>query len=234
MNIGVWAAAIAGVLISFGVISKKRSRKESVQCYFIQKPIGSASKKTAKYVCVFLSIFGVIHCLLGAFVFLCLVIGGLELHPVLILPPVFFAAGMVYFWLSRLAKKAADNSADIPVIDISKEKGFPYTVDGDTLRDYMERQIKFGLENNLELFTVFRIFQDGEWHIVEIGNPDERSYDIAICYDGDSIHSTKTVDAFFKQKMLSMLPYFKIELLYTDDVILNEYKEKHPELQGLQ
>lgn len=163
------------------------------------------------------SVMAVIHWILGLFILFCIGINGFELHPVLILPFAFILGGCIYLWLSRRLKTAhARNNESVRMVNADK---FTYVVDLDTLIDYINRQIQFGMEMNLELFTAFNLYVDGQAHYVEIGCDAHEKYDdFRIYYDNKQVY--ETIDDFIRDK-LHEGKYFKIELLHTDDAILN-------------
>ena len=175
-----------------------------------------------KIMIVVCNIMAGIHWILGAFILFCLVINGFELHPVLTVPFIFILGGCIYLWLGRTLKTAYTRNKEFArIVDVDK---FTYVVDKDTLIDYIDRQIQFGIETNLELFTAFNLHIDGQAHYVEIGcDAHEKHHDFRIYCDNKKAY--ETIDDFIREE----LPdggHFKIELLYTDDAILNQYKEK--------
>lgn len=172
------------------------------------------------------NIMAVIHWILGLFILFCLGINGFERHPVLMVPLVFILGGCICLWLSRTLKMTYERGKD-SVQMVSADK-FTYVVDLDTLIGYINRQIQFGTETNLELFTAFNLYVDGQAHYVEIGcDAHEKCHMFHIYYDNKQVY--ETMDDFICDKLHDGR-YFKIELLHTDDVILNKYNENHPEL----
>ena len=112
--------------------------------------------------------------------------------------------------------------------------GFYYVVDEQTLKKFLENEMNFSLDNNLEASANFNIFINGEKHQIQIWNfsasnfKDEQEKGIVIYYDKEEF---KTLEELYNSKFMNLPEYFKIELIYSDDVFLNEYKKSHPELK---
>jgi hypothetical protein len=113
-------------------------------------------------------------------------------------------------------------------------KGFIYIVDEETLRKHLEQNLKFSLDNNLEASANFNIYINNEKHHIQIWNfsasnfKDEKVKGLIINYDDLEF---KTIEDLMKNKLNNLPKYFKIELIDSDEVFLNEFKKNHPELK---
>lgn len=112
--------------------------------------------------------------------------------------------------------------------------GFFYVVDLETFREYLEREKRFSLEENLEACVNLTLYVNGEKHPVEIWNygasadAEEQAKGFRAFYDEKEFLS---IEDMIRVKMSNLPAYFKIELTDADNVWLNEYKENHPELR---
>lgn len=111
--------------------------------------------------------------------------------------------------------------------------GYYYVVDEATFKKYLENELNFALENNLEASANLYIYLNGEKHHIQIWNytesnlEEDREKGLIIYYDEEEY---KTLEELYNSR-LSILPlYFKIELIDSDDNFLNEYKKNHKEL----
>jgi hypothetical protein len=113
-------------------------------------------------------------------------------------------------------------------------KGFIYIVDEETLRKHLEQNLKFSLDNNLEASANLNIYINNEKHHIQIWNfsasnfKDEKVKGLIINYDDLEF---KTIEDLMKNKLNNLPKYFKIELIDSDEVFLNEFKKNHPELK---
>ena len=109
--------------------------------------------------------------------------------------------------------------------------GFYYVVDSGTLREYLEQELKFTLDNRLEACAHFNIFLNNEKHEVQIWNYAASQWEeekgLVIYFDDAELSS---IDELFEMKLNNLPQYFKIELIDSDNVFLNNYKSNHPEL----
>ena len=111
--------------------------------------------------------------------------------------------------------------------------GFFYVVDKEALRNYMENDLKFALEHNLEAISHFNLYLNGEKTEIQVWNhaassfKDEQEKGLIVYYNKEEL---KTIDELFSTKLNNLPEYFKIELIDSDDKFLNEYKKSHPEL----
>lgn len=109
--------------------------------------------------------------------------------------------------------------------------GFYYVVDEKTLKKYLEDDLKFSLENDLEASANLNIYLNGEKHHIQIWNYDDENIlkeKLIIYYDKEEF---KTLEELYNCKLNNLPKYFKIELIDTDSIFLNEYKKEHPELK---
>ena len=112
--------------------------------------------------------------------------------------------------------------------------GFFYVIDEKTLKEFLERDLKFSLENKLEASANLNIYLNNEKHHIQIWNHSESSFEeekvkgLIIYYDDEEY---KTLEELYNSKLNNLPEYFKIELLDTDDSYLNDYKKSHPELK---
>lgn len=101
-------------------------------------------------------------------------------------------------------------------------KGYFYIVDEKTLYDYINKDIQFTLESNLDACSNFNIYLN-EKHHIQIWNENRLKF----YYDEKEYSSLDEL-----KSLIGNLPnYFKIELIDTDDKFLNDYKKEHPELK---
>ena len=111
--------------------------------------------------------------------------------------------------------------------------GFYYIVNEEVFKQYLEKELTFSLEHNLEASADLNIYLLGEKHHIQIWNYDaseiesERVKGLVVYYDKEEY---KTLDDLYQNRLNNLPQYFKIELLVADDVFLNNYKEEHPEL----
>ena len=112
--------------------------------------------------------------------------------------------------------------------------GFYYVVNEKTLKEYLEKELKFSLENRLEASANLNIYLNNEKHHIQIWNHAESSFEdekqkgLIIYYDKEEY---KTLEELYNSKLNNLPEYFKIELIDMDDEYLNDYKKKHPELK---
>lgn len=112
--------------------------------------------------------------------------------------------------------------------------GFIYVVDLETLQNYLKKELRFSLDNNLEASADLNIYLNTEKHHIQIWNysasklKEDRAKGVIIYYDDFEFTS---IDDLINTKLNYLPTYFKIELTLCDDVELNKYKENHPELR---
>lgn len=110
--------------------------------------------------------------------------------------------------------------------------GFFYIVNEEVFKQYLEKELTFSLEHNLEASADLNIYLLGEKHHIQIWNYNASKEDaekgLVVYYDKEEY---KSLDELYLNKLNNLPNYFKIELLVTDDVFLNSYKEEHPELK---
>ena len=119
-------------------------------------------------------------------------------------------------------------------------QGFLYVVDINTFKEYLEFELKFSMENNLEASAHCNIYYNGEKHQVQVWNYqastfiDEQVKGLVVYYDEaeyKSINQLMEEATIFETKLKDINGYFKIEVLDTDSEFLNNYKKDHPELK---
>lgn len=118
--------------------------------------------------------------------------------------------------------------------------GFFYVVDINTLHEYLNDELKFSLDNNLEASSHLNIYYKGEVHEIQVWNhsasnfKDEQEKGLIVYYDKLKY---KSIDELMENAMISNIKlkeingFFKIELIDMDSEFLNEYKSNHPELK---
>lgn len=112
--------------------------------------------------------------------------------------------------------------------------GFFYVVDPETLKDYLERDCKFSIDEKLQASANLNIYVDGSKHHVQIWNfaasddPEEAAKGTIFYFDELEYTS---LDMLYTQQLRFLPPFFKIELIDCDDVQLNAYRDSHPELR---
>ena len=104
--------------------------------------------------------------------------------------------------------------------------GFYYVVDEKTLKEYLEEELKFSIENKLEASANLNIYLNNEKHHIQIWNHAESSFEVY--YDDEEY---KTLEELYNSKLNGLPEYFKIELIDMDNEYLNNYKKNHPELK---
>lgn len=111
--------------------------------------------------------------------------------------------------------------------------GFVYIVNKQIFRQFIEEDIAFATEHELEAVEEFYLYVNGDKELVTITN-----------LDADALSATKGLliahkgfdytnfDGFFEH-IIEPIPgeYFKIELTWSDNKTLNEFKKDHPELK---
>ena len=111
--------------------------------------------------------------------------------------------------------------------------GCYYVVDAAKFKEYLEKELNFSIDNSLEASANLNIYLNNEKHHIQIWNykassfKEEQEKGLVIYFDEEEY---KTIEEFYNAKLNNLPEYFKIELIDTDDVMLNEYKKEHPEL----
>ena len=118
-------------------------------------------------------------------------------------------------------------------------QGYFYVVDINVLKEFLNDELKFTLENNLEASSHLKLYYKGEKHTIQVWNhaasnfADEKAKGLIVYYDDIEY---KSIEELFENAIISNIKlkdikdYFKIELIDSDSVFLNEYKDQHPEL----
>ena len=112
-------------------------------------------------------------------------------------------------------------------------KGYFYVVDEETLKKYLEKELNFSMDERLESSANLNIYLNQEKHQIQIWNykessfPEEQEKGLVIYYDDKEY---KTLEEMYQKELNNLPNYFKIELIDTDDIELNNYKKSHPEL----
>lgn len=113
-------------------------------------------------------------------------------------------------------------------------KGWFYVVDLPTLKTYLEQCGRFAQEEKLELGANFYVLDSFGKHRLMVCNPaasadaDGKGDGLLFIYDGVEYTSLEMLTI---QKLQFLPPHFKIHLEDGDDVFLNEYKARHPEVK---
>lgn len=111
--------------------------------------------------------------------------------------------------------------------------GIYYVVDTTTLRKYMEEELEFSKNNNLEASANFNLYLNGNkihiqvWDYSASSFEDEKVKGLIVYYNDIEL---KSIDELFNNYLMNLPQYFKIELIDADNDYLNEYKKAHPEL----
>lgn len=111
---------------------------------------------------------------------------------------------------------------------------FTYVINTQVLRNYLENEMKFSLENNLEASADLYIYINGEKHQIQIWNfgasrdSEEKEKGPIVFFDDNEY---RTIDDMISSKLRYLPENFKIGLIYCDDIMLNKYKEEHPKLR---
>ena len=110
--------------------------------------------------------------------------------------------------------------------------GFYYVVDEKTLKEYLEEELNFSIENEIEASANLNIYLNNEKHHIQIWNHAESSFEeekgLIIYYDEEEY---KTLEELYNSKLNGLPEYFKIELIDISDTFLDDYKKSHPELK---
>lgn len=119
-------------------------------------------------------------------------------------------------------------------------QGFSYVVDTNTLKEYLEFELKYSLENNLEASAHCNVYYKGDKHQIQVWNyqastfADEQVKGLIVYYDEieyKSIEQLMEEATISGTKLKDINEYFKIEVLDVDSEFLNNYKKNHPELK---
>ena len=117
-------------------------------------------------------------------------------------------------------------------------KGFIYIVDKETLIKFLNEQIEFAKNNNLEMIEELNIYFNDSKYLLSLydysysNEENEREKGISVLFENKEY---KTVNNLFENGIINGIylrdiKYFKIELIYGDNINLNKYRENHPEL----
>ena len=107
-------------------------------------------------------------------------------------------------------------------------KGYFYVIDEETLKKYLEKELNFSLNERLEASANLNIYLNKEKHHLQIWNykessfPEEQAKGLVIYYDDKEY---KTLEEMYQKELNNLPNYFKIELIDTDDIELNNYKK---------
>ena len=116
-------------------------------------------------------------------------------------------------------------------------KGFCYWVDMGALVEYMNQELAFSLENNLEASAQFYIYYNNEKHKIVVWNyaasnfKDERAKGLIVYFDDDEYKSIEEMvenAAIGEIKLKDIKESFEIESIYIDIPFLKEYEKNHP------
>ncbi len=109
--------------------------------------------------------------------------------------------------------------------------GFYYVVDEKALKEYLERELNFSIENSLEASANLNIYLNNEKHHIQVCNYADSQFEkekgLIVYYDKEEY---KTLEELYNSKLNNLPEYFKIELIDMDNDFLKEYKKNHPEL----
>ena len=110
---------------------------------------------------------------------------------------------------------------------------FSYLVDYDTLIKYMREEENFSIENNLESGFHYYLYLNNEkvevqsWYFSFSKIEEEAAKGSVYYWNKEEFNS---LDSLIENKLGRFDNYVLIELIYSDNVMLNEYKKSHPEL----
>ena len=120
---------------------------------------------------------------------------------------------------------------------ISKlNSGYFYNLDKNTLIKYLEEQVEFANQNDLEAVGNLNIYYNDKKYELSIWDFTKsklnQEQDFSVLFDNIEYHSINNLfkTATVEGKLLDEIKYFKIELINGDSTDLNDYKKNHPEL----
>ncbi|MEE3342889.1 MAG: hypothetical protein VZS44_02240 [Bacilli bacterium] len=110
---------------------------------------------------------------------------------------------------------------------------FKYVVDYDTLINYMKKEDEFSTINKLEASFHFYLYLNKEkneiqsWHFTESNDTKEQAKGITYYWNKEEY---ATIDKLIEQKLKNINYPILIELIDSDNELLNNYKKNHPEI----
>ena len=118
-----------------------------------------------------------------------------------------------------------------------KNNPFPlsYLVDYDTLIKYMQEEEKFSLDNNLEAGFHYYLYHDNDkteiqsWHYIFSNFDSEKAKGNVYYWNKEEFNSLESLIEN-KLKNFNNGNYIKIELIDSNNAMLDEYKKNHPDL----
>lgn len=109
-----------------------------------------------------------------------------------------------------------------------------YIVNKEVFREFLNQEINFSEENDLESVTDLTIFINGEQHNICIWDFTKSNFK-SEQVKGKIFYFDKleyrTLDELWINHIESINGNFKIILTYTDSKFLNEYRSNHPDLK---
>lgn len=108
-----------------------------------------------------------------------------------------------------------------------------YLVDYETLITYMKEEEKFSYDNNLEAGFHYYLYQNGQkveieaWHYIFANNEIDKAKGNIYYYNNEEFNS---MESLIENRIRYFEGYILIELVDTDNTMLNNYKKAHPEL----
>lgn len=114
--------------------------------------------------------------------------------------------------------------------------GYFYILDKETFIYYLNEQVNFASENDLEAVENLNICSASKkynlsiWDFTKANTKEEKGF--SVMFNNQEYHSINNLfqTAYLEDTLLDKIDYFKIELVNGDSVFLNKYKEEHPEL----
>ena len=116
--------------------------------------------------------------------------------------------------------------------------GYFYNLDKNTLIKYLEEQVEFANQNDLEAVENLNIYYNNKkyelsiWNFTKSKLKQEQEQGFSVLFDNKEYRSISNLfrTATVENKLLDEIKYFKIELINGDSTVLNDYKKNHPEL----
>ena len=110
---------------------------------------------------------------------------------------------------------------------------FSYLLDYDTLIKYMNEEEKFSFDNQLEAGFHYYLYQNEKkievqaWHYIFSDIEEEKNKGNRYYWDNEEFSS---LDSLIENKIKKFDGYILVELIDSDNVMLNDFKKNHKEL----
>ncbi len=109
-----------------------------------------------------------------------------------------------------------------------------YVVDKPTLKQYLEKELEFSINEHLDASANLYLYLNGTknhlqiWNYTDYIDENLRYKGIVVYYNESEF---KSIDELFLNVLNNLPNYFKIELIDMDSVGLKQYRSSHPELK---